>query len=240
MELKLEKICNLGVIQLNFLAKTHGIIGVGFHYKNSKNFYSFEIAGEVVKYCTMRKVVDGVYRKIERKEETCGYENNVWYQLVIQLYTDKIIVYMAKDGEGLVEVMRGDFDQDFKNGKFSLLTYKTQAAFTNIQMLPSDDVNLKMKKPRSFGGDGEEGGMEELDNDDGSEDSKAEDSNEDSNGKPKPKHQENEKSEPDTCLDKKSPQDREKYCKDKFPDNIAAHDDCMTNFCPRCCDKFVD
>ena len=59
---------------------------------------------------------------------------------MIDLSPTQIVVYKAESGEGMVEILRTPKDSEFKFGKISLGTFKTQAAFSNIKMLPKEDV----------------------------------------------------------------------------------------------------
>jgi hypothetical protein len=47
LEMKIEKICRIGIIQTTFYAENkNGVVGIAFHYANSKNYYIFEIVNE--------------------------------------------------------------------------------------------------------------------------------------------------------------------------------------------------
>ena len=59
---------------------------------------------------------------------------------MIVLSSTQIVVYKAENGEGMVEILKTAKDNELKFGKISLGTFKTQAAFTNIKMLPNEDV----------------------------------------------------------------------------------------------------
>jgi hypothetical protein len=75
------------------------------------------------------------------EDEACGYELNKWYSVMIVLSSSEIVVYKAENGEGMVEILRTTKDNELKFGKISLGTFKTQAAFSNIKMMPREDVN---------------------------------------------------------------------------------------------------
>ena len=42
--LKIDKICNIGTIEVGFIARDQeGMVAVGFHYKNKDNHYRVEV-----------------------------------------------------------------------------------------------------------------------------------------------------------------------------------------------------
>jgi hypothetical protein len=221
------------VFQVDFNAKSNGYIAIGYHYLNSKNHYSFEIGGDVVKFCQVRKALSGSFRNILKSEdETCGYEPGKWYTIMVQMFTPTTIIYMSKEGEGLAEILRVDNDPDFKFGRISLGTFKTQAAFTNIKMMPNEDVNIKVKQDpeRKPSVDIDSTGGDDDDSDGGNKDDK-------NDGKPAKPNQpgggsysSDNEVKWDLCLETRSPEDRDKYCLAKFPNSKTAKTDCQVGY----------
>ena len=47
LEMRIEKVCRVGIIQTTFMAENkNGVVGIAFHYSNSKNYFLFEIVNE--------------------------------------------------------------------------------------------------------------------------------------------------------------------------------------------------
>jgi hypothetical protein len=234
LELKADKICQQGLIQTEFFTESKdGYLGIAFHYANSKNHYTFEITGgEKEKYCQVRKVSDGSYKILQKTEDNkFGYEPGKWTSVTLKITNTEWIFYMGKETEGLAQVLKMDADLELSQGRVALLTFGMKAAFSQVKTMPLEDFQFKGMPTSDVAVEVEAAAPTTTQ--DAAEVKKAEDN-------PKIAKQAEKQAEYDGCLDKKSPEDKDKYCVDKFGEDKAAVADCKGNFCDRCCEDNVD
>lgn len=170
------------------------------------------------RFCQVRKVMDGVYKSIQKTEDNkCGFEINKWHSFTVKITSKQWIFYLSKENEGLAEVLKMDADEELQKGFIALMTYETKAAFSNIKTMPLEDFQFKETGVEVVS-------VEQINNDEnkGSEDGGQNQSNE----SPKTKKNKEKAAEYEGCLEKKTPEEREKYCKAKFEDDKTAQTDC--------------
>jgi len=124
---------------------------------------------------------------------------------------------MGKETEGLAQVLKMDADLELSQGRVALLTFGMKAAFSQVKTMPLEDFQFKGMPTSDVAVEVEAAAPTTTQ--DAAEVKKAEDN-------PKIAKQAEKQAEYDGCLDKKSPEDKDKYCVDKFGEDKAAVADC--------------
>jgi len=134
-------------IDFQFYAKENGYVAIIFKFVDFFNYYIFEIGGgdDITKrYFQLRKKIDGsfsIIKRISSEEELpnvpfFGYEKNTWHHVRIILRNDLILVLASiLDTSSLVKILE-EKDGTIPSGRVGFATYKTQAAFSEIQIKP--------------------------------------------------------------------------------------------------------
>ena len=150
------------IIDVQFLAKDAGYVGVIFKFVDNKNYYTFEIGGgdDVSKrFFQIRKKIDGFFSVIKRVntiEELSsvpffGYEPNNWYHIRILLQDNNISISAALLGTTILEKIMEIQDDSIISGRVGFSTHQTQAVFSEITIVPipipsSNYLNLLLIK----------------------------------------------------------------------------------------------
>ena len=187
---------------------------MAFHYQNSKNYMIFQLFGGEKPYCQVKKVSDGSIKVLQKTEDSkkCGLEAKKWLSVSIKLTKTQWVFYLARsENEGLEEVLKVEADSEMQHGSFALATFAMKAGFTNIKSMPLEDFEFK----------GLPSNVVESDNNEA-----VDTTNKNQEESPKVRKNSEKTAEYEGCLDKKSPEMREKYCMEKFLDDKAAQNDC--------------
>lgn len=125
--------------------------------------------------------------------------------------------YLSKsDGEGMEEVLKVAPDNDLQHGSFGFAVYGMKAAFTNIRTMPEEDFQFNglpsSEEPNKVGEEVAGNNCQGSNNDQQNNQKKGDNADKDA--------------EYESCLEKKSPVEREKFCANKFSDDKAAQQDC--------------
>ena len=183
------------------------------------NHYVFELYGsDQERYCQVRKIVEGKYKLIQKTEDKkCGYFPGKWNSLLIKMTSAEWTFYTAKENEGLAESLKMEADQELQHGSFALMTFQSKTSFTSIKSMPLDDLILSGNLNGVSVSTIDVQAVEPPETEKPPETSKE-------------KRRAEKSAEYETCLEKKTPEDREKFCDNKFVDDLAAAKDCKVLF----------
>ena len=169
------------------------------------------------RYCQVRKVIDGDYKLLQKTEDNkCGYFVDKWNFITIKMTSKEWIFYMAKENEGLAEALKMDVDQEFQHGSFALMVFENKASFTGIKTMPLDDFLFK--------------GLPSVDVVSVEVQQPVELQKEKIPENTKEKKNSEKAAEYESCLENKTPEERDKFCANKFPQDNAAQNDCKVIF----------
>lgn len=188
-----------GYLNVEFYAKRDGIVGILFRYHDYHNYYSLEIGGETAKFLQFRKNVGGRYHTVQKSMGN-GYEIGKWYTVTIYASGNVIKTYFYETGKAYAEAFPTIDDEDLKEGTIGFSTFMTPCAFDKLKFFPIGDLKVEE-------GEGDDGpstedipikALAEVDK-------SAVYAN--SNIK---------KLTWDECIDNAKPEEREKFCEEKY------------------------
>jgi hypothetical protein len=135
------------IIDYQFRASSTGYVGAVFKYKDSSNYYTFEVGGgdDISKrFFQIRKKLDGqfsIVKRISTNKEVeqlpfFGYERNTWYAVSIELLYDEIKVFISLVGVTAKMQLMKVKENSIAFGRAGFSTCQTEAAFSEIYIRP--------------------------------------------------------------------------------------------------------
>lgn len=123
-----------------------GYAGIAFFYQNPNNHYSLELhLSEEARFCRLRKTSKNSPILISENQNECSQfiETEQWTSVVIQLTTERILIFLGQDS-----LMQKVFDLKREDGqdigrKVGLLSYGGKFGFDNFEMMPIEDYERK-------------------------------------------------------------------------------------------------
>lgn len=128
------------------MPKDDGYSGVAFKYKDSLNFYSLELHLEKESsFCKIRITKQGISQLIMENKEDCSklIQKEKWITVTIEMKENQISIVLSQDQIKYKIFNVSSESEKEKHNKVSLLSYNSKVAFSNFQMMPSEDLLLK-------------------------------------------------------------------------------------------------